>query len=164
MRAELEYSAGAMKQRLLEYRESEREIDGQIERLERLITKMTGVGSQVISDMPRNHNASTDRMADMIAQKDELDALIREAINQQANERKFFENLLKQLRKSDERLVIRMRYIDGESWNGVCDMMFGAKDDYDDKRESYLRRVYQVHGHALAHMAQLAAELSRTQR
>ena len=50
---EKRYNVTAVKDRLNSYRENARDIDNEIERLERLISKMSGVGAQVISDMPR---------------------------------------------------------------------------------------------------------------
>lgn len=153
-----EIDVSAMKRRLHDYCEAEREIDGQIERMERLAAKMTGIGSPEISDMPKAHNAAADRLADMIAQKDELDASIRAAIQRQSRERNSIEEMLAKLRRADERLVIRMRYIDGQSWGKVNDMMFGNREDFSDRQESYLRRIFRTHGQALYHMAQIVAE------
>ena len=62
-----------LKDRLNKYREKERDIDNQIERLERLTAKMTGVGAQVITDMPRAPGTSIDRIAVMVSEKEELE-------------------------------------------------------------------------------------------
>ena len=51
---EKRYDVAAVKERLNEYREKERDIDNQIERLVRLVTKMSSVGAQTITDMPRS--------------------------------------------------------------------------------------------------------------
>ena len=51
-----------------------------------------------------------------------------------------------------------MRYIDRESWNTVAELMFGGREDYEGKEDTYLRRVHKVHGAALQNMAQVMSE------
>lgn len=150
---EKKYDVEAVKNRLVEYRERERDIDNQIERLERLEMKMVSIGSPVISDLPKAASPSHDKIGSMVAQKEELEICIREDIQKQEAERSEIEGILKKLKRSDERAVIRMRYFDGATWNDVVDMMFGGKDDFLGKEDTYLRRVHKVHGSALLNMA-----------
>jgi hypothetical protein len=152
---EKRYDVAAVKDRLNEYREKERDIDNQIERLERLVSKMTGAGAQVITDMPRSPSASGDRMAELIGHKEELETSIRKAVEEQSEERRRIEEILKRLRHSDERAVIRIRYFDRENWSIVAEVMFGGKDDFLGKEETYLRRVHKIHGSALLNMARI---------
>lgn len=155
---EKRYDVTAVKERLDQYREKERDIDNQIERLERLVSKMTGAGSKVITDMPRAPSVSTDRMAEFVEQKEELESSIRQAVEEQSCERSEIEDILKLLRHSDERAVIRIRYFDRESWNTVSEMMFGSKNDFHGKEDTYLRRVHKIHGSALFNMARIIEE------
>lgn len=152
---EKRYDVDAVKERLNEYREKERDIDNQIERLERLTSKLTGVGAQIITDMPRAPSVAGDRMAELIGQKEELELSIREAVAEQSEEWKAIESILVQLKHSDERAVIRMRYHDREAWNVVTKMMFGSRADFDGKAETYLRRIHKIHGSALLNMARI---------
>jgi len=154
---EQKYDVDAMKERLYSYRESDKEIDEQIERLERLVSKMSRPGATALSDMPKNHSASTDRMADMVSRKEELESCIKVAIRKRDSERKSIESMLKKLKRADERSVIRMRYFDGVGWNDVNRMMFGRKDDFDEREDSYLRRVHHLHSNAIIHLAMIEA-------
>lgn len=147
------YDTDAVKYRLIEYRENERDIENQLERLDRLELKLRSIGSPVFSDMPKSPSPSQDRMADMIARKVDLENEIRDAVAEQKKEREAIESILKKLRHSDERAVIRMRYFDGVSWYAVSDMLFGGKDDFLDKEDTYLRRSHKIHGSALLNMA-----------
>lgn len=155
---EKRYDVDAIRDRLNEYRETERDIDNQIERLEHLNSKMVGVGAQVLSDMPKAPSPSNDRMADLVAQKEELENLIRTMVTSQSRERMEIESILSHLRKRDERAVIRMRYFDRSSWNEVTKMLFGSKGDFDEKADTYLRRAHRVHGDALLNMAKYIEE------
>lgn len=56
---------------------------------------------------------------------------------------------------ADRRAVLRVRYLDCESWQVVSEILFGGRGDYEDKQESYLRRVHKIHGAALAKLAEI---------
>lgn len=161
---ERKYSAKAIKERLNEYRENERDIDNQIERLERLVAKMTSTSAKPITDMPRTPGVAGDRMGVYIGQKEELENSIRAAIETQGQERSNIEGLLKTLRHSDERAVIRMRYMDQESWKAVSKMLFGNRPDYEEKEEAYLRRTHKVHGTALVDIAKALEQDEQEQK
>lgn len=152
------YNVVAVKERLDAYREEEREIDNQIERIERIETKMIGVGAQVITDMPRSPSVSNDRITDLLNQKLEFEDFIRDAIMDHNDEKSRIEEIIRHLHSSDERAVIRMRYFDGASWNEVNKMMFSWKDDFEDRKDSFLRRIYKLHGSALLNMAKYIEE------
>lgn len=143
-----------IKGRLEAYRDKNRDIDNQIERLERMEARMYGLGSPVMSDMPKGSNGSTDRMADMIAMRDCLKEEIEISVNEQSEERAYFEKVVKTFRNSDEKAVIRMRYFDGVQWEEVVDMLFGGKKDYLGKEDTYKRRTFKIRKRALYHMAE----------
>jgi len=147
------YDTHTVKEWLITYRETSRELFCQNERLERLEARIVGVGSIQISDMPRNPSPKQDRITDLIALKMELEGAITKEEKDQKIMRDRLEYVLGQIRSADERTVIRMRYVDGEIWEKIAELMFHDREDYDDKFESYLRRVYRDHGYALYHIA-----------
>lgn len=150
---EKQYNVDAVIAWLDRYRDTEEEIDGQIERLERLESRMQGISAQVLTGMPRSSSASTDRMADMLSQKEELEKSINEAVKQQSMERVRIESVLKKSCKPEEKSVIRMRYIDRSEWDDVLDMLYGGKPDFLEKEDSYERRMYRKRESALWKMA-----------
>ena len=152
------YDTNAVKEWLSTYREKAREIFCQSERLERLEARMTGVGSMTISDMPKAPSIQGDRMADMVALKIELEESIGSGAEEQRIMRERLEYVLGQVRSANERAVIRMRYIDGEHWDKISEMLYAGRDDYEDHADSYLRQVYREHGYALYHLARYFAE------
>ena len=149
------YDVAAVKEYLNSYREKERDIDNQIERLERLMSKMTSVGAQVLTDMPKAPGGPGDKIAGMVVAKEELESAILKGREEQSSSWEHVENVLKGLKHSDEKAVIRMRYHDCESWNIVTEMMFGNKEDFCGKEDSYLRRVHKIHGSALLNIAKI---------
>lgn len=150
---ETRYDTDAVKYRLIEYRERAKDIESQTERLDRLEMKILSVGSPTLSDMPKSPSPPQDRTTALIADKIDLENDIRQAIAEQRREKEEIEVILRKLRHSEERAVIRMRYFDGASWNDVVDMLFGGKDDFLGKEDTYLRRTHKIHGSALLNMA-----------
>lgn len=138
-----------------EYVSAEEDIDQEIERLEYLISKMTSIGAQVMTGMPRSTNVSTDRMADKLGQKEELEESIRESVSRQAEKRKQIEAVIRQLKKTEERAVIRLRYLDRADWGDVLEVMFGMKHDFSDRYDTYKRRMFRVRETALVNMGKI---------
>lgn len=157
-RRDEKFDVDAVKNWLLEYRTNERDLDNQNERLERLISKITSVGAQTLSDMPKAHSERTDRFGDYIAKKEELEQDIAKSVQRQREQREQIEHVLSHLHNANERAVIRVRYLDVSSWNDVVDLIFGGKPDFVDKEESYLRSTHKIHGNALLHMAMYIAQ------
>lgn len=154
MNEEKHYDVEAVKQRLIDLRDLRREIENQSERLERLETKLVGVGAQVLTDMPKSPSPSNDRISDLMQQKFDLEEDIRATLEHRRRERMFFEKIIRRLKRSDERAVIRSRYFDGASWGDVVDLLYGDEEDLLEREDMYRKRVFKLHGRALLSMAQ----------
>lgn len=148
----------ALKERLMDYRDREREIDNQIERIDNLRDKMLSIGSPELSDMPEPNGVARDRIGELIAHIDELERQVRDLIRFQGNEREWIEKKLTHLKKADDRACIRMRYIDVMSWPKVTLSLFGCNEDYMQRKDSYIRRTTKIHRRALAKMAEQITE------
>lgn len=149
--------ADAMKTRLQDYRNLNREIENQIERLERLEEKMYSPSSPNLSGMPKAPSGVRDKFADSVARKIELEKKIRILISQRDDERKDIEVLTSRLRNPDERAVICMRYIDSEEWDDIIEMLFGVSKEIDDDYDNYKQRIFRLHSSAILKMAQIQA-------
>ena len=147
------YDVETVKNWLREYREIELDIENQIERLERLEAKIYGVGSSQLSDMPKARNPVGDRLAILLSQRDELEEDIRAMMASRDEQKAKIESLCKKLRRSDQKAVIRMRYLDGEKWTDITKMLFGKREDFEKREDSYLRTVGNIHGRALKNIA-----------
>lgn len=158
MEEEVKHDGDAAREMLDDYVIAEEDIDREIERLEYLTSKMTGISAQVMNGMPRSSSMSTDRMADMLGRKEELEASIRAAVDKQAQKRKEIEEIVRHLKNTEERAVIRLKYLDRTEWADVLEIMFGGRKDFQDKYESYRRRMYRVHGTALVNMEKYMKE------
>ncbi len=147
--------AEVIKKRLKQYTERERDIENQLERIERMEAKLTSVGSPVFSDLPKAPSPSQQRMADLTDQKVDLENKVARIMDEQKAERAALEEIIDKLEISDEKAVIRMRYFDSAAWDSVLTMLFGGCKDFLDKTDSYMRRVYNLHGSALMNMGKI---------
>lgn len=149
------YSVSDVKQRLREYKEMERYVDSLIERLERLESTLSGIGSPVMSDMPKSHNSSPDRFTDKIHKKDELTKKVKDRIKKRDDERHYIEMLLSKLKKANEISVIEMRYFDLMDWEDVNEALYGQEKDFLEREDTFRRRMFYIHSEALRHLAVL---------
>ena len=149
---EKRYDTDAVKAKLTEYVEKVKYYRHQCERMDRLQTKIIGVGAQVLSDMPKAPSHDNDRAADLIAQKIDLENELGETAAELLEERRI-EKAIASLKNADQKAVILSRYIDGESFKDVNELVFGGKIDFADKEDSYMRRVFNIHGAALIGLA-----------
>lgn len=164
--SETRYNTGAVKEWLLEFREREKEIQDQLQRLDVMEMRITSIGSPTISDMPKSPSPFQDRSAYMIGLKIDLEEDIKEQQSEQKRTRKEIEKIIRSLKKADERSVIRARYLDCSfyhndrlsDWNDVANSLFGDRDDYLEKEDTYLRRVHRIHGSALLNMTRYIAD------
>lgn len=150
---EKRYDTDAVKAKLAEYVEKVKYYRHQCERMDRLQTKIIGVGAQVLSDMPKAPSHDNDRAADIIAQKIDLEQELGDTVAELLEERHGIEKAIRSLKNADQRAVILSRYIDGDSFKDVNELVFGGKADFADKEESYMRRVFNIHGEALIGLA-----------
>ena len=142
----------AVKKYLEAYRMADLDLDMQVERLNRLETKMYSAGSPVYTDMPKSPTHFPDKIDRLVTQKMELVKQIKEAEARQTESRKIIEQMIAGISPT-EKAVIRMRYIDGERWETVAYQIYGDREDYNDRADSYYRRTTRLHGSALINIA-----------
>lgn len=75
---------------------------------------------------------------------------IRELLDRENCEYESLTKIINALPEVEQRQVVLARYMDGLPWDMVNVIVFGKKDDFDIKRDSYQRRIYRIHGNALA--------------
>lgn len=130
------------------YLDHARELDLKLERLGRIDESMQSPKAPRLDGMPHSGGFS-DRLADMVSRKDELERKIEELACKQSERRQMIEGYVSQLKKADEREIIRLRYIDRESWPSCCEILYGDSMDFEAKIDTYTKRAFRIHGHAL---------------
>lgn len=135
-----------------DYVNNEYEIDGERDRLRYLISKKTNISAKSMDGMPRSSNSSTDRMADALGKEEELREKIQKMIDSQAVKRKEIEAIIRKLKNPEERQVVRLRYFDRAKWEEIIEVMYGLREDFDDRYDTYKRRMFGRHSSALTNM------------
>lgn len=145
--------AEMVKEWLQAYRNNIELIDKQLDKLRTLKARMMSVGAQELSDMPRPPSAPKDRMAEYVIQAESLELLIQREMEIQDQSKKVIGELVEQLDKPEERLVIQYRYLYGMEWSEVLEKLYSREEKYLKNKDTYKRRMYRAHEDALCKMA-----------
>lgn len=152
------YNSEKVKTWLSEYRSRWRDIETQDEMLRRLNARMTSTSAQDLNGMPHSQNTPSDKMAMMVYRKEKIEGKLKRLIELQNDQCDMIEEIISCLRNVDERSVIQFRYLSDLNWDEVSCSMFGKNDDFEDRKESYLRRSTKAHGRALSNIAKIMNE------
>ncbi len=145
----------AIKKRLRRIRNDGFELENQMLRLEWAENNLIGVGSPMLSDMPKNPSPSNDRLANAMSKKLEIEAEINAISGGYLKERKELGDVIRKLEHPDQRAVLRMRYFDRNEWEDIVRMLYSRRKDYVDNIDKYYKAVFKLHGNALAELAML---------
>lgn len=151
------------KQQLKDYKRLREEIECEQERLEMMEIKILGISSKNSDGMPRSSSSEYDKMATQIAYKTDIENNLAQLLQKEKSKRMEIEKeIVERLEYPDERMLIRLRYIDGLSWREISELLFSKRRDYYEDEEKYKRRVYRIHGNALVKMAKKNSEVNRS--
>lgn len=107
------------KERLKNYRYLLREKQQLLQLLGELEGEMTALRSPQLSGMPRS-SSGDNRLDALIDRREELLHSYRAKIREMDTELKSIEVAIEALEDSRERLILRLYYIDGLTWEQVC--------------------------------------------
>ena len=147
-----------VKDYLLSYREKVDDINYLCDRIEALEDKIYRVGGVRLSDMPKNPSPEVDRLSHQIAVVLDLKEELEEAQQNVKAEYKKINSLINKLESAKERDVIKSRYIDLFKWEEINNIMFGSQADFNDKEESYLRRIFIIQKSGLNNLNRIYSE------
>lgn len=153
---EKEPKTAAIKRRLQRYQEDHRDFINQNERYVRLVSSMESAKVQQFDAMPGAGSPTTDKMADKIVLKLELEEDIKDDKEYLEKERKALEKLIKKMPKADDRAVIRMKYFDDMDWVDISKALYRKRKDYTRATHTYLNKTYKLHGSALLSLSDVS--------
>lgn len=151
-----------IKDRLFQYTIMLRDIDNQIERLIRMEESISSPSGSCLGGTSKIIGTPSDYISVMAERKLELEGQIKEAATEERKENAAIENMVKQIDNPDERAVIRMRYFDRAEWGDIALTLFGDRQDYLERVESYQNRTYKIHGRALLKLAYILDKISNS--
>lgn len=144
-----------VKQRLFSYIYLKKEVDHQLERLQRMRSQEI-LPAQKESDGSAHTAGNSDRMANAVIRRMAYEDRVLPQIQAAQAEMDAIEDEISALRDPLERTVLRLRYIDGEycrhmKWNDVATSVYG------DDEEKHLTAVHRIHGRALENLRAASA-------
>lgn len=145
-----------LKRWLESYQERQRDLESSFERLERLESKLTSPRSAALSGMPGAATSDPDRLALPIAELEELRQATAEQSAELRDLRRRIDAAIRLIDGPDwpnRRAVLRMRYLDGERWETIAQLLFWRDPDFLLKKESYIRRTFKIRKGALRALA-----------
>lgn len=141
--------AGQRARALLEnYRDLQRRLNIQEERIQEAKASMYSIGGVSYDGMPRGTSDRTSRQERVVARIDKMERRMAELIEEEDLEYDRITSMLEQLRPAEE-TALTMRYLDGKRWNAVNVALFGEMEDFYDCESKYLKRVFKIHGSGL---------------
>ena len=78
-----------------------------------------------------------------------IDDALKKLLDREQEEYEVLTSMINALPSVEERQVMLARYMDGQDWRTITRAVFGSLPDFEEKAESYERRVYRIHGKAL---------------
>lgn len=146
----------ATKEWLNRYTDNERQLDNLIERIEALRSRIASPRSAALSGMPHGGGYEGDSIGRSLAA---VEAMEEEAQALLARSRSLYHEINASIDQSitgparaDRRTVLKCKYLDLFAWAEICEIMFGRRSDYQDRLETYERRMYKIHRAALEQM------------
>lgn len=146
----------SLKRWLESYQERQRDFEATCERLERLESKLTSPRSAALTGLPGAAAPDPDRLTLPLA---ELEELRHDTAKQSAELRDLRRRIDAAIRLIDgpgwpnQRAALRMRYIDGETFETIARLLFWRDPDFLLKQESYIRRTFKLRKAALRALA-----------
>lgn len=145
-----------LKRWLESYQERQRDFEATCERLERLESKLTSPRSAALTGLPGAAASDPDRLTHALAELEELRTENRKRAAALRDLRHRLEMAIKLIDGPgwpNCRAVLRMRYLDGERWETIAQLLFWRDPDFQLKQDSYIRRVYKIRKGALRALA-----------
>ena len=123
------------KRELQEYIETKRELDIIKDKIEYLEEKKTSIKSMIIDDMPKGGGFENDR----------LGALLLNTYNEKQirllKQQRAIENTIDKLEDAVDRNIMRLRYIDGYTWERLCVLMNYSWNGIHKKHRKILEKI-----------------------
>ena len=129
------------KEELNKYMETKREIEIIEDKIEYLKEKKTSIKSMVITDMPRGSNSENDRLGILLGEIEELINIYREKELKLIKQQIQIENAIENLDDPTDRNIIRLKYIDGHTWERICVILNYSWNGIHKKHRKILEKI-----------------------
>lgn len=129
------------KKELQEYIETKRELDIIKDKIEYLEEKKTSIKSMIIDDMPKGGSFENDRLGALLGEIEELLNIYNEKQIRLLKQQRAIENTIDKLEDAVDRNIMRLRYIDGYTWERLCVLMNYSWNGIHKKHRKILEKI-----------------------
>lgn len=151
-------NAQLVKEWLSRYRLAVEEAEGLSERARELRAQVESARTSNLDGMPHHQPFSADRIGRVLGQIEELEQKAQAAWDSAAGIYDELQADINALTSPNLRTVLCARYLDLLTWERVTAVLFGSRENFERKSDSYLRQTFKLHGTALAELAQIRKE------
>ena len=142
---------------LIEHRKLKRELLDEIKRLNYINLDKASIASPQVTGMPRGSSTGDPTANDAIKASDQEAYVYSLKLKVDSCEH-VIESYVRRLSDEKYKQVIRLRYLSALDWDDVLIQMYGDKQNFYLKQESYKRRMYGVHRKAVDEILTLIEE------
>lgn len=145
-------STDQVKEWLSRYAVAAREVALLRARADAIRDRATSPASPTLDGMPRSPGFEGDRLGEVIGIADVIERQVAEKEAQAAEAYREIDATIQQIsgkHATERKFILQCRYLDRMDWPDVIFLLFGEKDDFGDREDSYGRRAYNIHKAAL---------------
>lgn len=108
---------------LKQYLENEKEYNQLVQILQTLKEKMYSVSAQQYTDMPKTLSTTNDKFDNYLINIENYNERINILLDKLNKNRMYIENCINLLENTNQRMVMRYRYLEGYRWEKICIQM-----------------------------------------
>lgn len=141
-----------VKEWLSRYAVAAREVALLRARADAIRDRAASPSSPTLDGMPRSPGFEGDRLGEVIGTADVIEGQVAEKEAQAAEAYREIDATIQQIsgkHAAERKFILQCRYLDRMDWPDVIFLLFGEKDDFGDREDSYGRRAYNIHKAAL---------------
>ena len=129
------------KEELKNYIETKREIEIIKDKIEYLEENKTSIKSMIIDDMPKGSNTENDRLGELLGKIEELLNIYNEKQIRLIKQKKKIEDAIDKLEEATDRKIMRLKYIDGYTWERICVVLNYSWNGIHKKHRKILEKI-----------------------
>lgn len=129
------------KEELKSYIENKREIEIIKDKLMYLEEKKTSIKSMIINDMPKVTNMENDMIGNLLADIEDLINIYKEKELNLIKQQIKIEKAISNLEDPTDRNIVRLKYIDGHTWEKICVILNYSWNGIHKKHRKILEKI-----------------------
>ena len=148
---------------LRRYADLLREVELLRARADAIRSRATSPPTSALDGLPRSPGFEGDRLGGVIGTADVIERQVAEKEAQAAEIYQEIDAVIGQIKgkhAAERKFPLQCRYLDLMDWPDVIFLLFGDKDDFGDREDSFTRRAYSIHKAALQDIGEIIEKIT----